>query len=161
MIGGDDYRAMMRNLASGVPVVTTVVDGQFYGATATSFTSVSLDPPLVQVTFDLSSNTRALIESSGVFAVNVLGADQEQIARDFSQKGIDRFQNCSVKVGRSGLPLIDGAIAILECRVTDKFPGGDHTIYIGEVEHGDWTQGSPLIYFQGDYGRLAQKEDDR
>lgn len=157
MIDPDEYRAVMRNLASGVPVVTTVWEGEFHGTTATAFTSVSLEPPLVQVTFDMNSNTRAIIEKSGVFAVSILAADQEQVARDFSAKGIDRFQNCSVKVGATGLPLIVGAIAHLECRVTEKFQGGDHTIYLGEVVHGWAEDNSPLVYFQGTYRRLERE----
>lgn len=150
----------MRNLASGVPVVTTVWEGDFYGTTATAFTSVSLDPPMVQVTFDLQSNTRAIIEKSGIFAVSILASDQTQVARDFSAKGIDRFRNCSIHVGGSGLPLIAEAIGTLECRVIDKFSGGDHIIYLGEVVQGGAEERPPLIYFQGDYRKLAELEEE-
>lgn len=160
MIPADDYRAVMRNVASGVPVVTSVLNGEHYGTTVTAFSSVSLEPPLVQVTLDLNSNTREVVEKSGVFAVSILAADQERIARDFSTKGIDRFENCAVKMGVTGLPLVAGAIGGLECRVVDKFPGGDHTIIVGEVLHGFAYEGPPLIYFQGSYCRLPNFEEE-
>lgn len=160
MIDPDDYRAVMRNLASGVPVVTTVWEGHFYGTTATAFTSVSLEPPLIQVTFDLKSNTLAVIDKSKIFAVNILAFDQEQIAKDFSSKWIDRFEKCDIKVGASGLPLIVGSIGTLECQVQETLPGGDHTILLGEVLHGFADERPPLIYFQAEYRRLAKSNEE-
>lgn len=161
MISSDEYRAVMGNLASGVPVVTTVWEGEFYGTTATAFSSVSLEPPLVQVTLHIKSNTRAVIEQSGIFAVNILAEDQKEIARDFATKGIDRFEKCPVKVGASGLPLIVGSIGTLECRMTQRFPGGDHVVVLGEVMHAYSEERPPLIYFKGRYRQLSgiQKEE--
>lgn len=161
MIDSDDFRAVLRNLASGVPVVTTLWESAYYGTTATAFSSVSLEPPLVQVTLDLKSNTREIIDKSGMFAVSILGADQERIARDFATKGIDRFENCAVKFGETGLPLVVGAIGHFECRVADKLPGGDHSIILGEVLNGSADEGLPLIYFRGDYRTLALDEEEK
>lgn len=155
-----DFRAVLRNLASGVPVVTTVWETTNYGTTATAFTSVSLEPLLVQVTLDRESNTREMIDRSGMFAVSILAAGQERIARDFATKGIDRFENCEIKVGANGMPLVAGAIGHLECRVAEKFPGGDHTIVVGEVLDGAAYDGPPLIYFQGNYRRLAGFDEE-
>lgn len=156
MIDADGYKAVMRNLASGVCIVTTAVDGQRFGMTATSFTSVSLDPMLVQVSLDKESRTHDAVKQVGLIGVSILGAHQEQIARSFSTKGIDRFEDCSHSVGQLGMPLIDDAIGTLECRVIEVIDGGDHTIFVAEVLEGATVKGTePLVYFQGDYRGLG------
>jgi flavin reductase (DIM6/NTAB) family NADH-FMN oxidoreductase RutF len=148
----------MRNLTAGVTVVTTVVDGEFYGMTATSFTSVSLEPMLVQVTLDKSSRTHAALSSSRKFGVNILGADQEALARKCSESlAMDRFEYADMKVGETGVPLIVGSIGMLECRLVDELEGGDHTVFVGEVVSGFADDGPPLIYFQGQYRRLHEE----
>lgn len=151
---------MMRNLAAGVTVVTTRFEGAPSGMTATSFTSVSLDPMLVQVSLDRDSRTHDAIQGSGRFAVNILAADQEDIARHFSTAGVDRFQVCELRDGATGMPLIVGAIGHLECSVVDQTEGGDHTIFIGEVIEVDKEDRPPLLYFQGEYRRLAERTNN-
>lgn len=157
MIDPEAYRGVMRNFASGVTIVTTAVDGQRYGMTATSFSSVSLDPMLIQVCLDKESRTHDAVKQVGTFAVSILGAEQEQVARSFSTKGIDRFEDCSHADGSLGMPLIDGAIASLECRVSDEIDGGDHTIFVAEVLEGNHFEGAaPLVYFQGSYHQIVR-----
>lgn len=159
MISEEGYREVMRNLAAGVTIVTTVVEGDFYGMTATSFTSVSLDPRLVQVSLDLESRTHAAVSQSGVFGANILSAQQIDIARRFATAGLDRFQDLEVTLGiKTGVPLFPGAIGFLECRVTDEIPGGDHTIFVGEVLSAATTDDPPLIHFRGNYHRLSKEE---
>ena len=155
MIDPAGYKAVMRNLASGVCIVTTSVDGEKFGMTATSFTSVSLDPMLVQVTLDKESRTHDAVKKVGLFGVSILGADQEAIAKSFSTKGVDRFEDLAHTTGTLGMPLIDGAIGVLECRVVEDTDGGDHTIFVGEALEGDNVQGAkPLVYFQGGYRNI-------
>ena len=151
MISPEEYRAVMRNLVSGVTIVTTEVDGELYGMTATSFTSVSLDPMLVQVSLQQSSRTHEAVKRSGAMGVSILSARQERVARRFAMRGADGFAVSEVETGESGLPLISGAIGHLECRVVEEFEGGDHTIFLAEVTGGKAGIGSPLIHFQGDY----------
>ena len=148
----------MRNLAAGVTVVTTEVDDEFYGMTATSFTSVSLEPMLVQVTLDKSSRTHAALTAARKFGVNILGADQEGLARKCSESlAMDRFDSADVKIGETGVPLIVGSIGALECILVDELEGGDHTVFVGEVVNGFAEGGPPLIYFQGEYRRLDEQ----
>lgn len=158
MIDPDGFRAVMRCLASGVTVVTTALDGAPYGMTATSFASVSLDPMLVQVSLRRTSHTHEAIRRAGAFAANILAAGQEEVAHHFSTYGLDRFGDLAVAPGPAGMPLLDGAIAALECRVVEERPGGDHTVFLGEPLSGRAGEGPPLVYFQGAYRRLAGQD---
>lgn len=149
----------MRNLAAGVTIVTTTLDGEHYGMTATSFNSVSLDPMLVQVSLDLKSRTYKAVKGSGLYAVNILAEDQVAVARRFAIKSDDRFEGLPVELGETGVPLLSGAIGTLECRVTEELPGGDHAIFVGEVVAGAAGSRPPLLYFRGMYYRLNPKEE--
>jgi flavin reductase (DIM6/NTAB) family NADH-FMN oxidoreductase RutF len=151
MITPDVFRAVMRNLVSGVTVVTTRFEGEQFGMTATSFTSVSVDPILVQVSLQKGSRTHEAVGRSGKLAVSILAAGQQRVAAAFAVPGSSGFQVCDVEEGPAGLPLIAGAIGHLESRVVDQFEGGDHTMFIGEVLSGHAGQGPPLIHFQGRY----------
>jgi 3-hydroxy-9,10-secoandrosta-1,3,5(10)-triene-9,17-dione monooxygenase reductase component len=154
----DEFRSIMRNLAAGVTIVTTSFEGTDYGMTATSFNSVAIDPITVQVSLSHESRTYKAVIGSGIFGVNVLSADQEGVAKTFAQKSDDQFNDVPTEKGTSGVPLIEGAIARLECRVTESIPRGDHTLFMGEVLGGSHLERPPLLYFQGDYYRLT-KED--
>jgi flavin reductase (DIM6/NTAB) family NADH-FMN oxidoreductase RutF len=155
VITEDEYRAIMRNLAAGVTVVTTELDGRYFGMTATSFTSVSLDPMLVQVALERTSRTHAAVKEARKFGINILAANQEEIARKCSETlASDRFDDIEVKAGEIGVPLIVGSIGTLECELVDEVEGGDHTVFVGEVLHGFASDGPPLVYFQGTYRGL-------
>lgn len=147
----------MRNLTAGVTIVTTEVDGEYFGTTVTSFTSVSLEPMMVQIALEASSRIHAAVETSRKFAANILSADQETLARRCADSmAVDRFRGVDVTVGETNVPLLDGAIAMLECRVTDEFPAGDHTVFLGQVVAARSSEGAPLLYYQGDYRRIAE-----
>ncbi len=155
MISPEEYRAVMRNLVSGVTVVTTTADGRRYGMTATSFTSVSLDPMLVQVCLQKSSRTHGAMRRSRRLGISILAAGQEEVARRFSSHATDAFEGCEIVPGDTGLPLISGAIGHLEGRIVQEFEGGDHTIFLAEVEAGRAANGPPLIHFQGGYRAMG------
>jgi len=155
LTNADDYRRVMRNLASGVTVVSAVHDQDLFGMTATAFTSVSLEPMLVQVSLDTTSRTHDAVRSSGMYGVNILAEDQIELARSFAEAGIERFEDIDYRLGETGLPLLNGAIGTLECRVTQQIPSGDHTIFVGELLYGDSNDRPPLIYFQGGYRGLS------
>lgn len=150
----EEYSAVFRNLASGVTVVTTLNDGKFFGMTATSFTSVSLEPMLVQVSLAKDARTHDAVRDAGTFAANILAANQETVARDFATPQKERETITATHAGKMGLPLIDGAIGHFECRVTEMVDGGDHTIFVGEVVESAVEGGAPLVYFQGNYTTL-------
>jgi flavin reductase (DIM6/NTAB) family NADH-FMN oxidoreductase RutF len=148
----------LRSFAAGVTVVTTRDrEGRPSGLTASAFTSVSLDPPLVLVCVDHTATAHPDLRDRGWFAVNVLRREQEALSRRFAVSGGDKFRGVPCHEGRTGLPLLDGALATLECRIVDTHEAGDHTIFIGQVESASVEDGRPLVHFYGDYHSLTSE----
>lgn len=150
-----EFRHALSRFASGVTVVTVTSSGELHGMTASSFASVSLEPTRVLVCLDKSSRTRSLLETSGSFAVNVLSADQEPVSRGFASAGPKPFEALGHKLGENGAPLLDGALAWIECTTVEIVDGGDHDVVIGEVTACSWADGAPLIYFGRRYRSLG------
>jgi flavin reductase (DIM6/NTAB) family NADH-FMN oxidoreductase RutF len=150
-----DFRAALRQFPTGVTVVTTCEDdGSPAGLTANAFTSVSLDPPLVLVCIDRAATAHPALVARGWFAVNVLAKGQEHLSRRFATSGEDKFAGVAFHTGGGGLPLLEGVVAVLECRVVYRYDGGDHTIFVGLVEHAGVNGGQPLVYHGGRYHHL-------
>jgi flavin reductase (DIM6/NTAB) family NADH-FMN oxidoreductase RutF len=151
MIGTEEFRRVMGHFATGVTVVTSRgVDGVPLGLTVNAFTSVSLDPLLVLVCIHRRASGHDALLESGHFAVNVLRRDQEELALRFSGKDAsERFRDLPAPDGPLGSPLIPEALAWLECRIRDVFPGGDHSVVLGEVVGCQARDGEPLLFFQG------------
>ena len=151
-----EFRTALRSFAAGVTVVTTRDrEGRPSGLTASAFTSVSLEPPLVLVCVDHAATAHPDFVARGWFAINVLRREQEALSRRFAVSGGDKFRGVPCHEGQAGLPLIDGALATLECRIVETHEAGDHTIFIGQVESADVAAGRPLVYFHGGYHSLA------
>jgi flavin reductase (DIM6/NTAB) family NADH-FMN oxidoreductase RutF len=151
-----DFRATVGAFATGVTVVTTRGDEHAYGMTANAFTSVSLDPPLVLVCVMAHSEGSNHIEQNGCFAVNVLHAEQEPLSRYFASRdrprGRDAFKEVAHRTAASGSPILDGAIAYMDCRLHHAHEAGDHQIFIGEVlDLGHDPDGLPLLFHGGKY----------
>ncbi len=148
-------REAMGQFATGVTVVTSVgPDGEPVGTTANAVTSLSLEPPLVLVCFDLKSATLAAIRDHGAFAVNVLGHRQRHLSANFARRGLAAaWDGVRHQRGPTGSPRLADVIAVIECTVERSFPGGDHEIVIGRVRHaessGDGT--TPLLFWRGRY----------
>src|SRR6478736_7898822 len=159
MVDPTTFRDVMAQWPSGVTVVTTLVDGAWHGMTASSFSSVSLDPPLVSVCLDRRLYSHGLISSSGVFGINVLAKDQAEVARVFAGMvpGVeDRFAGESWTTAETGTPLLDSALGWLDCRVVHEYPGGDHTIFVGEVVAGHAApRTAPLLFHSRSWGQFA------
>src|SRR6478735_5491725 len=159
MVDPTTFRDVMAQWPSGVTVVTTLVDGAWHGMTASSFSSVSLDPPLVSVCLDRRLYSHGLISSSGVFGINVLAKDQAEVARVFAGMvpGVeDRFAGESWTTAETGTPLLDSALGWLDCRVVHEYPGGDHTIFVGEVVAGHAARRTaPLLFHSRGWGQFA------
>ena len=152
----DEFRSALGRFASGVTIFTTRCDdNQPRGITVSAFSSVSLEPPLVLVCIDKRASVHDYLQEGRHFAVNILADDQEVISRRFASKDENRFQGIGYKDGLTGAPLIDGALAHIECRIQHAYPGGDHTIVVGEVESVKIGEGKPLAYFRGGYVQLA------
>ena len=133
--------------ASGVTVITTERDGHRHGMTANAFASVSLDPPLVLVSLDNRSFMHRLLPSARRYGVSVLAEDQERWSDHFAGRTIEgphlRFTT------RRGVPLLEGAVAYFVAQVIDIHPAGDHTLYIGRVEHFESRDDKPLLFYAG------------
>lgn len=152
-----EFRRVLGHFVTGVTVLTTRnAAGAPAGLTVNAFASVSLDPPLVLVCVDRSSNTHALIEAAGVFAVNVLPDEQERTSRRFAEEETDRkFDGIAWRDEVTGAPILDDALAWVDCRVHTRCEGGDHTVWIGQVVAGDAREGVPLLFYRGGYGRFT------
>ncbi|HWN99300.1 MAG TPA: flavin reductase family protein [Blastocatellia bacterium] len=154
-VSKEEFRSTLGRFASGVTVVTAKgADDQPLGITVSAFSSVSLDPPLVLVCVDKRASLHGHLTEGVHFAVNILSEHQELISRRFASKDEDRFNGTAYRDSAEGVPLLDGALASLECRVVHSYPGGDHTIIVGEVESTNIADGKPLAYFRGGYVQL-------
>ncbi|MFP5299456.1 MAG: flavin reductase family protein [Actinomycetota bacterium] len=153
-IDPEGFRDAARMFATGLTVVTVNLDGDLHGMTASSFASISLDPPLVMVSLDKGSRTREMVSASGTFAVNILGEEQEAIAKSFSVSGRKDFSTIPHTIDISGAPLFDDALARLTCRTYATHDGGDHDILLAEVLDASVSPGRPLLYFDRSYRRM-------
>jgi flavin reductase (DIM6/NTAB) family NADH-FMN oxidoreductase RutF len=158
MIDATEFRRVMGHFSTGVAVVTTRTgEGRPCGLTVNAFTSVSLDPLLILICIEREADSHACISEAGVFAVNVLDEDRgESLARRFATWGIeDKFRGVAYRPGDTGAPVLEDALAWLDCRVAEALPGGDHTIFLGEVLAAGAREGTPLVYYRGGYGRFT------
>jgi flavin reductase (DIM6/NTAB) family NADH-FMN oxidoreductase RutF len=149
------FRQLMGRFATGVSVVTARgADGHPAGMTASSVASVSLDPPLLLVAVDRQNDMHEALLAAADFAVNILAADQEAMARRFAAVEANRFDGVGYREGRRGVPLIDGALAHIECAKHAAVPSGDHTVFFGLVTGGEVSERRPLLYYRGGYASL-------
>jgi flavin reductase (DIM6/NTAB) family NADH-FMN oxidoreductase RutF len=158
MIGAAEFRRVLGHFASGVTIVTTCSpDGRPTGLTASAFTSVSLDPPLVLICVDHKSQTHAPLCEHGRFAVNFLSVEQEALSRKFATTRLDKFDGVPHRMTALGVPVIEGVLAHLQCVTVSRYDEGDHTILVGRVEETDAGEGGePLLYYRGQYARIHQ-----
>ena len=154
------FRKALGRFATGVTVVTGVAEnGNAVGITVNSFTSLSLDPPLVLFCIDVSAPSCATFATGPSFALNVLSQDQEALSNNFASPLEDKFLDVEFDTWETGSPILKGCLANLECRREAVYDGGDHKIIVGRVEKlANSNAGHPLIYFQGRYARLGDAE---
>lgn len=151
------FREVLGQYPTGVSVVTAAQsEGKAVGLAVGSFTSVSLDPPLVAFVVDRASSSWPKIQATGAFCANVLGADQEHICRVFASKAADKFADLEWSRAASGSPILDGAVAWIDCRIQTVHEAGDHFIVIGEVLNlAAVGPKLPLLFFRGGYGSFS------
>ena len=154
------FRDVIGRFASGVTVITTTVDGTDYGTTASAVSSLSMEPPMLLICLNKTSETRQAVTRSDRFAVNILSEGQAEIASAFARKSPDKFAQAKVDRGPNGMPLIPGSLAQLECVVTETAVGGTHTVFMGEVLHAEGTDDPPLTYYRGRFGRFQDLVDE-
>ncbi|HEX9013486.1 MAG TPA: flavin reductase family protein [Anaerolineaceae bacterium] len=152
-------RLAMRQWASGVTIVSAHHDGERHGMTVSSFTSISLTPPLVLVSLEWGSRTQAMVEQSRCFGVSILNGRQQEISDRFAGRMteyIDRFADLETFTLQTGSPLLSGGLAAFDCKVVSAYQAGNHTLYIGEVlaAQTETQEEQPLLYYNRAYHRL-------
>jgi flavin reductase (DIM6/NTAB) family NADH-FMN oxidoreductase RutF len=147
------FRQALGMFATGVTIVTArTAQGELVGLTANSFNSVSLTPPLVLWSLSHRAGSMAAFSAGSHYAINILAADQQDLARQFATKGVDRYQGVAFETGTQGAPLLHGAVATFECFNRSRYEEGDHVIFVGEVEHCSYRPGaSPLLFHGGQF----------
>lgn len=154
-----EFRRVLGQFATGVTIITAMDGDEPAGVAANSFTSVSLDPPLVLFCVARTSTTWPRIERARKFAVNILGEHQEELCKLFAQKGVDRFGQIEWHLGVGGSPVLEDVIGYLDCEFWAEYDGGDHIIVVGRVlDLGVDHDAGPLLFHQGKYGRLTLPE---
>ncbi|MFJ8604981.1 flavin reductase family protein [Streptomyces shenzhenensis] len=148
-IGSEEFRSTMSRWATGVSVITAFCGGGPVGLISNSFTSVSLEPPLVSWCLDRRSSSFDAWLDADAFAVHVLAAGQEEMVSRFSRRGGDKFQGLDWVAGRSGAPLLDGAVATFQCGVHARYKAGDHVILLGLVTDTSQDDLLPMLYVDG------------
>lgn len=150
------FRTVCGHFATGLTIITADTDEGPVGMAANSFTSVSLDPPLVLFCAAKDSSTWPKIQAAGAFAVNILASNQEEVCRVFATRGADRFTGLGWRPGaKSGSPVFHEALAFLDCTIDAEHDAGDHVIVVGRVhELGVVEEHSPLLFYRGGYGRF-------
>jgi flavin reductase (DIM6/NTAB) family NADH-FMN oxidoreductase RutF len=152
-----ELRRVMGHFPTGVTVITTMSKtGELRGLTANALCSLSLEPPLLLICVDKKSETYPCFQEGRVFTVNMLASDQEHVSRRFAISGGDKFDGTAYRIGANGVPILDGSLAYLECSVVGSYDGGDHTIYIGQVEQAEAIDGKkPLLFYRGGYREIG------
>ena len=154
-VGPRLYRKACAQFVTGITVVTVLDSNDHpHGMTVNSFSSVSLDPPLVLVSIDLRNSILGHFLATPSFAINILAEGQESLSQRFSSVSERRFEGVEWHTSALGNPLLDAVLAHLECSVARSFEAGDHIILIGQVEHASYSEGKPLVYFDSGYQSL-------
>jgi flavin reductase (DIM6/NTAB) family NADH-FMN oxidoreductase RutF len=154
-VSSDEFRHACGRFATGV-TIATVLDsaGAPHGLTVSSFTSVSLEPPLVSICLGHAVTQLDLFRESNFIGINILSDTQQHLSEHFARRGHDRFLSVSWSPGETGVPLIEGALVTIECRVEQRIPVGDHDIYVGLMVAASVSEASPLLHFAGNYRKL-------
>jgi flavin reductase (DIM6/NTAB) family NADH-FMN oxidoreductase RutF len=151
-VAADNFRVVMRRFPTGVTIVTTILDGKPKGFTATAVASLSLTPPLVLVCVNRLARSHPIVAQAGRFCINLLRLDQEELARAFAaHAAADPFAWVRSRADLTGSPVIEEALAYLDCELAEEYSAGTHTIFIGRVVACGATDGAPLGYFNGGY----------
>ncbi len=151
-ISKDEFRDSLGRFASGVTVVTTKDgSGKLHGLTVSAFCSVSLEPPLILICIDKQIGSHHALKDSQHFVVNILSENQQHLSNQFASKRENKFEGISFQTGIADLPVLDGCLVNLECSLRHCYDGGDHTIFVGEIQQTYVSDGNPLTYFHGHY----------
>ncbi len=151
------FKQAMGRFPSGVVIVTTIgPSGKKHGFTASAFSSLSLDPPLILVCLANTADCFEPFVTGDKLAINVIGEQQHDLAFKFATKGVEKFDGDEFVEGNTGLPVISDCIFSLECKIRNTYPGGDHEILVGEVLHANMNEGiTPSIWYEGGFRNIS------
>ena len=154
-VTGEEFRRACGRFATGVTIASVLdAQGSPHGLTVSSFSAVSLDPPLVLICLGHAVSAIHHFRAAGHFGINILGEDQRALSERFARKGHDRFDGVAWHAGETGVPLLPGALAAIECAVHRIVPMGDHDIVVGEMVHAQVQEGEPLLHYWGGYRKF-------
>jgi flavin reductase (DIM6/NTAB) family NADH-FMN oxidoreductase RutF len=154
-LSSEEFRRACGRFATGVTIATVMdAEGQPHGLTVSSFTSVSLAPPLVSICLGHAVSVIDTFREATYFGINVLAEAQQALSERFARRGRDRFQGVAWTPGETGVPLIDGVLAAIECQVERRIAVGDHDIFVGRMVATRVLEGAPLVHFSGGYRKL-------
>jgi flavin reductase (DIM6/NTAB) family NADH-FMN oxidoreductase RutF len=154
-VTSEEFRRACGRFATGVTIASVVdAKGTPHGLTVSSFTSVSLDPPLILICLGHAVSAIHHFRAASHFGINILAEDQRALSERFARKGHDRFDGVVWQAGQTGVPLLPGALAAIECAVHRIVPMGDHDILVGEMVHAQVREGEPLLHFGGKYRKF-------
>lgn len=148
-------RKIFGRFATGITVVTARAGELLHGMTANAVSSLSLDPPLVLVAVDRRAAMHGILQSAGAYALNILAEDQQELSARFAKSGPKDLSDLELRTAVTGAPLLAGTLGWVDCQLAQVVPGGDHDLFIGEILAGEFADGRPLLYFAGQYRRLA------
>jgi flavin reductase (DIM6/NTAB) family NADH-FMN oxidoreductase RutF len=148
------FKQIARHWLTGVGVVTATIEGRPFGMTVSALTPLSLKPAQFLICIDNNSETLAVIKECGAFCINCLAEEQRELATVFAKKGDGKFSGVAHRPGKLGMPILEGVVAHVECKVIETMAGGDHAIIIGLAEHGGASGGRPLAYYSAAFGGL-------
>ena len=159
MVASNDlFKELMRRFAAGVTLVTFNENEKFGGLTVSSFCSLSMDPPLVLICIDREIASHESLGKTETFGVNICNSEQGKLAWDFASSKIDKnelIKSLPHTLTKLGTPLLEGCLATMECKITQKYDGGDHTIFIGQVQEGKFDENAePLVYYGSELGEF-------
>lgn len=154
-----EFRKVLGQFATGVTIVTTRdEEGNPQGLTANAFTSVSIDPPLVLVSIATKADSHEHLSNAGFFCVNILGEEHEELSNKFAKHGDDKFTGVIHDDVHTGAPVLDDAIAWIDCQVHKVYEGGDHNLFLGRVVGLHHRGGRPLLFYDGKYQKLPETD---
>jgi 3-hydroxy-9,10-secoandrosta-1,3,5(10)-triene-9,17-dione monooxygenase reductase component len=152
---GAHFRSVLGHFCTGIAIITAVDGGEPVGLTCQSFASISLDPPLVAFAPSKTSTSWPRVQRTGVFCANVLAEQQEDLCRVFATAGADKFRSVGWRPAASGSPILEDALAWVDCRIVTEHDAGDHSIVLGRVMDLEaMTEGKPLLFYRGGYGHF-------
>lgn len=155
------FRDVIGHFASGVTIITTNHEGVDFGITASAVTSLSMDPPMLLVCVNQSTGTCHAISKSKSFGVHILHEDQGDLALQFARPKTDKFEGVDITYGKLGAPILNDALAHMECRVVNEVTGGTHSVFLAEVIHAGAEDKNPLAYFRGKFGHFQPYDNER